>query len=681
MTTTLSSPTAGKKSPALEPPAVQSPKRSRPWGLIALAIVVVAGLGGAAIWWGMRATEASKQIEQIDKFTVKPRSFRVTLKEKGELKAAESNQLKCEVEGRSTIIHLIEEGAQVEQGDLLVELASDQIDDRILQEEFKEANALMAYESAQKELEIQRDKNASDIRKANLQIDLAGLALDKYEKGDWQQQLQDSQIMIDQARITEDRRKEDFEASKELYDKGYITEFEFKEDEFNYKRAQWDKEKAERAREVLIEYTRKADKAQKESDLEEATKECERIIKNAEAEEAKKVGTLEARRKELEIDREQLDKLRKQKEKCKIFAPTPGFVMYGESGDSHRFFRGDNGQIQEGATVYERQVLVTLPDTSGMVVSCRIHESKLARLAMGQRVTVEVEGIPGKRFTGTVSEIARVADTQNRWINPDVKEYETEITLDGQHETLKPGATAHAEILVTTVQDALAVPVQAIYTKAGHQFVFRWKRGDVEPVEIEIGNTNEEWAEVLEGLSNGDQVLLAFDDSHKRMLPDLPSKGPMPGMPPEMSSPGAPAGAASRVTASGDAKMRGGGPPTDGGRGRTSRRAGMGNFKPPSIEELRKIPGLENIKSHDELRNIKDPKVLKALGEAMMKHAGGRKKPPAEKVDQTEAAVEPSESQTHSTSGEIAPETDDATAAADDPGTNAETATTEAQPE
>jgi HlyD family secretion protein len=680
MTTTMSSPASGKKSPELQPPPVQSPKRTRPWGLILPAIFVVAGLGGGAIWWGMRVAEAGKQIEQIDKFTVQPRSFLVTLKEKGELKAAESNQLKCEVEGRSTIIHLIEEGAQVEQGDLLVELASDQIDDRLLQEELKEANALMAYESAQKELEIQRDKNASDIRKANLQIELAQLALDKYEKGDWQQQLQDSQIMIDQATITLDRRREDFEASKELYEKGYITEFEFKEDEFNYKKAQWDKEKAKRARDVLIEYTRKADKAQKESDLQEATKECERIVKNAEAEEAKRVGTLEAKRKELEIVREQLDKLRKQKEKCQIFAPTPGFVMYGESGDSRRFFRGDEGQIQEGATVYERQVLVTLPDTSGMVVSCRIHESKLAKLEMGQRATVEVEGIPGKQFTGAVSKIAQVADTQNRWINPDVKEYETEIVLDGHHETLKPGATAHVEILVTTVQDALAVPVQAIYTKAGHQFVFRSVKGDVEPVEIEIGNTNEEWAEVLEGLSGGDQVLLTFDENHKRMLPDLPSAAPIPEMTPGMSVPSAPPGAASSVTTSGGREKRGGHAADDGGKRRMSRRAGMGNFKPPSIEELRKIPGLENIKSYEELRNVKDPKVMEALREAMMKHAGGERKPPAEKGDQTEEGVEPSEGRTHSTSDRTPSDAEETTAAADDPAAHAEAATTEAQP-
>ncbi|MCH7995762.1 MAG: hypothetical protein IIB57_15145, partial [Planctomycetes bacterium] len=113
------------------------------------------------------------------------RSFKVVLKEKGELKAAKSTDIKSRVEGRATIISLIDEGKAVQEGDLLVELASDQIDDRIQLDELKETNAITGYESAKTELDIQRDKNASDIRKGHLKIELKKLELDKYTKGDW----------------------------------------------------------------------------------------------------------------------------------------------------------------------------------------------------------------------------------------------------------------------------------------------------------------------------------------------------------------------------------------------------------------------------------------------------------------------------------------------------------------
>ena len=74
-------------------------------------------------------------------FEVVRRSFPVIEDAKGELKAAKTTDIKCKVEGRTTIIWLIEEGKTVEKDELLVRLASDKIEERIRQEEAKEASA------------------------------------------------------------------------------------------------------------------------------------------------------------------------------------------------------------------------------------------------------------------------------------------------------------------------------------------------------------------------------------------------------------------------------------------------------------------------------------------------------------------------------------------------------------
>ena len=108
-----------------------------------------------------------------------------------------------------------------------------------------------------------------------------------------------------------------------------------------------------------------------------------------------------------------------------------------------------------------------LPDTSKMIVAVRVHEAKTDKLEMGQFARIEVEGYPDRQFSGKVTKIAVLADTQNRWLNPDLKEYETEITLDPTDITLKPGVTAYVEIVVETVENALAVPVQSHAQKLG----------------------------------------------------------------------------------------------------------------------------------------------------------------------------------------------------------------------
>jgi HlyD family secretion protein len=491
-------------------------RHARAWRRAAMVVISLGVLGAAG--FGLRGWfSVVRDVATGDRATVEERDFNVVLKEKGELKAAKSVDIVNEVEGRSTIISLIPEGTPVKKGDLLVELASDEIENRIQQEELKESNALTTFEAAKAEFDIQRDRNASDIRKAELEIELARLEFRKYEEGEWSQKQRDAEIAIEQAQTTLERRNEDFEAARQLIERQFITQTEFEEDEFNYKKAQWDLEKAINAKKVLEQYTHVADQRKLESNLQEAIKEAERVKKNAEAEETKKLRTVEGKEKELMLIRDQLAKLRRQKEKCRLFAPTEGFVVYNVRGGH---FWSDSDQIKEGATVHERQILLSIPDTSTMLAVVRVHEAKTDKLSIGQRATVTVEGIPGQVFTGTVTKIAPLADTQNRWLNPDLKEYETEITLDPTDAPLKPSVTAYSEIMVEAVEDGLAVPVQSVYTKGTRRYVFRERKGGkVEAVPIELGSVGAIWAEVTEGLAGGDEILLAYTDEHKQLIP------------------------------------------------------------------------------------------------------------------------------------------------------------------
>jgi hypothetical protein len=137
---------------------------------------------------------------------------------------------------------------------------------------------------------------------------------------------------------------------------------------------------------------------------------------------------------------------------------------------------------------------------------------------MGQRAVVAVEGLPDKSFTGTVTKIAPLAESRNRWMNPDLKEYTTEITLDQTEPGLKPGATANAEILVEYLRDAIAVPVQAVYGYGGDQYVFRTDGGQVQPAKVQLGTSSTEYVQVLDGLASDQQITMVVTDEMKQML-------------------------------------------------------------------------------------------------------------------------------------------------------------------
>ena len=123
---------------------------SRLWLLTPVVIIVLA-LTAFGLW---RQFVAPKIDDNISLYSVKMTSFPIVLKEKGDLKAHKSVDIKCEIEGGSTIIWIIPEGTRVEKGDLLVELASDTIQQKIDQQRITVNTAQNTYDTARAEYEI-----------------------------------------------------------------------------------------------------------------------------------------------------------------------------------------------------------------------------------------------------------------------------------------------------------------------------------------------------------------------------------------------------------------------------------------------------------------------------------------------------------------------------------------------
>jgi len=517
MTTTLHPPATIGALPAADSDRSNTyknagrPIRSR--RVIAIVLLVCLVFGG---WYAVASFTTTIGSVDPTVFVASKRSFPVTIEAKGELKAKHTIDVKCKVEGRSTILTVIEEGVTVKKGDMLITLASDEIDERVRQEEANEASAIASFEAATKDLEILIDQNKSDIRKAKLKIELAGIERKKYLEGDRKKSLMDARLEIDRTEQMHKRSKLDYDAAETLRSQNFITESELLQDEYNLHEAERSMEKAKLTLTILTEYTIPKELRQRESDVDEARKDLERVKKSALAREAQKKADVEAKRSKLLNTQSKLKKYRTQKENTEIRAPSPGLVVY-DTGN-----RWDPHKITEGSEVYEGQTIVTLPDPSIMTVSVRIHEAKTNLIKIGQEVNVEIEGIPDGIFAGKISKIAPLADSQNRWLNPNLKEYETEITLDKTDANLKPGVTARAEIIVSRLEGVVAVPLQAVFSKGGRHYVFKPNGHSGEPVQVTLGQSSSDYVEVTKGLVADSKVLLAASDDSKSLLPDLP---------------------------------------------------------------------------------------------------------------------------------------------------------------
>ena len=114
--------------------------------------------------------------------------------------------------------------------------------------------------------------------------------------------------------------------------------------------------------------------------------------------------------------------------------------------------------IREGATVRERQSIITIPDMTKMSVRVKIHESYIKKIKKGQKARITVDAFPDTVLDGEVTKVGVLPDSQNRWMNPDMKVYLTTITINGTNDWLKPGMSAKVEILANCLSDVVYVP-------------------------------------------------------------------------------------------------------------------------------------------------------------------------------------------------------------------------------
>jgi HlyD family secretion protein len=94
------------------------------------------------------------------------------------------------------------------------------------------------------------------------------------------------------------------------------------------------------------------------------------------------------------------------------------------------------------------------------------------------------------------------------WLNPDLKVYKTEITIDDESRELKTGMSCRAEIIVESFDDAVYVPVQAVLTIGGRQQVFVQNGNKTEQRPVETGLDNNRMVVISAGLRPGESVLL-----------------------------------------------------------------------------------------------------------------------------------------------------------------------------
>jgi RND family efflux transporter MFP subunit len=206
---------------------------------------------------------------------------------------------------------------------------------------------------------------------------------------------------------------------------------------------------------------------------------------------------------ELAIARNSLAKAERRKQlvedklsKTKVIAPGDGTVLTVPIVE---------GQVViSAASVNSGTTLMTIADLSRLVVETHVNQVDVAKLLLKQEVSLSAESIRDETLNAIITFIAPVATVKNA-----VKGFSVEAVIETASERLRPGMTVQMTVPIANAESVIAVPVGAVFKGEGNSRVVYVRDGDrTERRSVKIGVTNTEHAQILQGLKEGEQILL-----------------------------------------------------------------------------------------------------------------------------------------------------------------------------
>ncbi len=156
--------------------------------------------------------------------------------------------------------------------------------------------------------------------------------------------------------------------------------------------------------------------------------------------------------------------------------------------------------LKDGADV------VNLEDMDAIYVDYRLPERFQAQIKTGQRAQLEIDSLPGRKFSAMVMAIDPLIDANGRSVG-------VRACIDNRRMQLRPGMFARVGTVFSQKEKALVVPEEAIVPQAGRQFVIRLIDGPEgktsQRVEVKLGTRTPGKVEVVQGLEAGETVVVA----------------------------------------------------------------------------------------------------------------------------------------------------------------------------
>jgi len=303
------------------------------------------------------------------------------------------------------------------------------------------------------------------LQTANAELSRTGANLDLVRRGYTPRELQSYQSAVDRAQLALNEASEDLEHVQQLHESGFASDEELDSAEYAVEQAQQNLEQAQDALAVLTQGSTREE------------------IRSAEA--------------SVSIARANLQDAENALGDAIINAPMDGVIL-------EKFVTEGSVVVSSLASFSGGDSLCVIGDLSTMKALSSVDENDIGHVILGQRVILDVDSYPDEEFEGTVYKIHPQASLEGG-----VTVFTVEVEVPNPDNRLMAGMSCEVEVITETFTDILLVPDRAIAQRDESNYVFVVDENDsIEARKIEIGETNFEYTEVLDGLEEGESVIV-----------------------------------------------------------------------------------------------------------------------------------------------------------------------------
>ena len=188
-----------------------------------------------------------------------------------------------------------------------------------------------------------------------------------------------------------------------------------------------------------------------------------------------------------------------------IKAPVSGIVILPVSSSGKK----DKKEPEKGISFDKGQIMFAIGDLEGLSIKVSVDEVDISKIKKGQKAIISGDAFPDIVFDGKIFNISSQATAKRNIPAFDITVIVEHVTPE-QRRKLRLGMSANIEVVIYNRPDALMVPIRAVTNKAGGSFI-RIKDKEtmrIREAKVETGITTLDSVEIIEGLKQGDDVVI-----------------------------------------------------------------------------------------------------------------------------------------------------------------------------